>query len=69
MTPAGRIRAAVAAVWDTSPVPPTADDLAAAVCEALADVVVPTIADPRLSTVRSDILRIARDLRGELSNG
>ena len=29
MTPADRIRAAVSAVWASSAVPPTADDLAA----------------------------------------
>lgn len=46
MTPADRIRAAVSAVWDSSAVPPTADELAAAVCEALADVVVPEQHEP-----------------------
>ena len=75
-----RIRQAVEAIWDVSPVPPTVGDLAAAVCEALADVVVPL--DPieamhftteaiRLNrnSIRSQILAIAADLRGEVRNG
>jgi hypothetical protein len=35
---------------------------AAAVLRAAADQVVPTTVDPRLSTVRSDLMRIAREL-------
>lgn len=39
-------------------------DVAAAL-DALADQVVPTTTDPRLSTVRSDICRIARELKAQ----
>ena len=35
---------------------------AAALLRAAADQVVPTTVDPRLSTVRSDLMRIAREL-------
>jgi hypothetical protein len=78
-TPADRIRAAVEAKFKRSPAPRTIDDLAAAVCDALADVVVPQ-EDPSLPTgetkasrstlwrermaIRSEILAIAAELRG-----
>jgi len=68
MTPADRIRAAVSAVWDASQVPPTADDLAAAVCEALAEyVVLPKYgyADWAMAhVIHGEITTIAADLRG-----
>ena len=37
----------------------------AAALRAAADQVVPTTVDPRLSTVRSDLMRIARELEGQ----
>ena len=80
MTPADRIRAAVSAIWDASPATPTADDLAAAVCEALADVVVPLDPDEALNFtteairlnrngINRSIRAIAADLRGEVGHG
>ena len=64
MTPADRIRAAIEAEIQRSPVPPTTDDLAAAVCEALADGLAScgVISGPGL-------LAIAAELRGEVRNG
>lgn len=41
MTPAERIREAVEDLWGPGDVPPTIADVSAAVCEALADQVVP----------------------------
>lgn len=71
MTPADRIRAAVSAVWDASPVPPTADDVAAAVCEALADGLVEDHGSYVVRFVMSarDLQAIAADLRGEVKRG
>jgi hypothetical protein len=40
-------------------------DCLAAALQAAADQVVPTTVDPRLSTVRSDLMRIARELEGQ----
>ena len=69
MTPAARISAAIEAEIQRSPVPPTTDDLAAAVCKALAAEVTPVSTNRRQTEIRAEILAIAADLRGEVGHG
>jgi len=57
--------AAFSAYWSAEQEAPNdAHVIAAAALRAAADQVVPTTIDPRLSTVRSDLMRIARELEG-----
>lgn len=66
MTPADRIRAAVAErTWGHPP--DTIDTIAAAVCEALAETVAPAdFRSRRQTNINRQILAIAADLRGEV---
>ena len=74
MTPADRIRAAIQAEIQRSPAPLTADDLAAAVCEALADGLVVADVVPLIETsvVADGLRKNAAELRegaGRLRSG
>ena len=64
MTLADCIRAAIEAEIQRSPAPPTTDDLAAAVCEALADQ-----AGSAKHWHVNELQAIAAALRGEVRNG